>query len=179
MRAITLYQPWASLWIGGAKVFETRSWMDSRLVGERIAVHASTKFTRDTKRMCYLSPFAAALGAMGFNNPGDLPMGCVLGTLVIDAIYSTNDLRRDIELSPFATSRNAETMRRHLAEAQRSDEQSFGDFSPNRYIWHGTDRDRLRRPIPWRGERRLWYVPMELRHLMNGGKDVTTSNSHV
>lgn len=42
MRALTLWQPWASLVAIGAKTIETRSWpAPASAVGERIAIHAA------------------------------------------------------------------------------------------------------------------------------------------
>lgn len=44
MKAITLYQPWASLIALGVKTIETRSWpAPGSLIGERIAIHAGKK----------------------------------------------------------------------------------------------------------------------------------------
>ena len=45
--AITLHQPWASLIALGVKTVETRSWpAPTRLVGQRIAVHAGKRLIR-------------------------------------------------------------------------------------------------------------------------------------
>ena len=45
--AITLHQPWASLIALGIKTVETRSWpAPTRLVGQRIAVHAGKRLVR-------------------------------------------------------------------------------------------------------------------------------------
>lgn len=50
MKALTIYQPWASLIIAGAKPYEFRGWspLEPRrpgkdLIGQRIGVHASAK----------------------------------------------------------------------------------------------------------------------------------------
>lgn len=44
MRAITIWQPWASLIIAGAKPFEWRPWAaPSWLIGERIVIHAGAR----------------------------------------------------------------------------------------------------------------------------------------
>lgn len=44
MKAITLWQPWASLIAYGVKTRETRSWEPPRgLIGQRIAIHAAAR----------------------------------------------------------------------------------------------------------------------------------------
>lgn len=52
MRAISLWQPWASLWLSGFKVHETRHWHITRQwkdwnPGDRMAVHAAKRFYKD------------------------------------------------------------------------------------------------------------------------------------
>lgn len=47
MKAITLWQPWATLIAIGAKTIETRSWpAPPALYGQRIAIHAASKLPR-------------------------------------------------------------------------------------------------------------------------------------
>jgi hypothetical protein len=47
MKALTIWQPWASLIMVGAKPYEFRRWdfraREARLVGERIVIHAGTR----------------------------------------------------------------------------------------------------------------------------------------
>ncbi len=41
MKALTIWQPWASLIVAGAKPFEFRGWRAPRsLIGQRIVIHA-------------------------------------------------------------------------------------------------------------------------------------------
>lgn len=49
MKALTVWQPWASLIVAGAKAYEFRRWPAPKaLVGQRVAVHAGVrKPTRD------------------------------------------------------------------------------------------------------------------------------------
>lgn len=50
MKALTVWQPWASLIVLGAKPYEFRQWdfrkREPGLVGERIVIHASTRLVR-------------------------------------------------------------------------------------------------------------------------------------
>jgi hypothetical protein len=44
MKALTIWQPWASLIIAGAKPYEFRSWRPpASLIGQRIVIHASAR----------------------------------------------------------------------------------------------------------------------------------------
>ena len=44
MKALTIWQPWASLIMAGAKPWEWRGWAPPRsLVGQRIAIHAGAR----------------------------------------------------------------------------------------------------------------------------------------
>lgn len=44
MKAITIFQPWASLIMAGAKPYEFRKWaVPTRLIGQRVVIHASTR----------------------------------------------------------------------------------------------------------------------------------------
>src|ERR1043166_8636003 len=44
MKALTIWQPWASLIIAGAKPVEWRSWRAPRwIIGQRIAIHAGAR----------------------------------------------------------------------------------------------------------------------------------------
>ena len=44
MKALTIWQPWASLIIAGAKPFEFRGWRPpASLIGQRIVIHAAAR----------------------------------------------------------------------------------------------------------------------------------------
>lgn len=50
MKAVSLWQPWASLIACGAKTIETRSWPAPRtVVGQRIAIHAAKRTSELTQ----------------------------------------------------------------------------------------------------------------------------------
>lgn len=44
MKALTIWQPWASLIVAGAKPFEFRGWsMPRSMIGQRIVIHAAAR----------------------------------------------------------------------------------------------------------------------------------------
>ena len=73
MKALTLYQPWASLIAIGAKHFETRSWAAPRTaIGDVVAIHAGRKEDRTFRWED--DQVLSLLGAE------DLPKGAIVAT---------------------------------------------------------------------------------------------------
>lgn len=79
MRAISLWQPWASLAMLKQKFFETRSWMPNEL--GPVLIHAATRWTRAQRELCQEHPFFEALG------PNELPLGAILGVATLHAVW--------------------------------------------------------------------------------------------
>lgn len=95
MKALTIWQPWATLIMVGAKPFEFRKWAAPRsLVGQRIVIHAgSRKVVRDELRELLMrltleKGFGTGLHAdkavplleRALTSPGILPLASALGT---------------------------------------------------------------------------------------------------
>lgn len=59
MKTLSLYQPWATLMVIGAKRIETRSWM-SRYRGP-LAIHSTKSFPAYAKNLCYGQPLALTM----------------------------------------------------------------------------------------------------------------------
>lgn len=131
MKAITLWQPWATLVVLGYKHYETRSWKPpDNLIGERIAIHASKKWNKRLKSI-----------AEGLNGDLDLgltslPLGAVIGLVTIEKVITTEEA---------------------LEEMETKLEEYMGDYSPNRYAWkliNPTVIDAL----PHIGYQRIWNL---------------------
>ena len=150
MKAISIWQPHASLWLSGRKRYETRSWpLPRSLIGQRIAVHASKSMEdlrdfaeyladlRDGGGDCdpLVRVYLDTLATLGFRTFGDLPRGALLGTLIVDAA---------------------------LPSASLEDPGPFGNFAPGRYAWPGRDATLFSRPVPYRGQQGFFDVPDEL-----------------
>lgn len=94
MLALTLWQPWASLIIAGAKPYEFRSWPLTQGRGVRWAVHAAARPARrseiaeilgrlergDNDGMSFSKARALLVPAMG--DPSILPLGAVVGSVM-------------------------------------------------------------------------------------------------
>ena len=88
MKALTLYQPWASLIAHGVKTIETRSWAPPRrLIGQRIAIHAGRK--REVSRNLHPETLHAVLDLFG-NGWGDrIPLGAIVATALLTDVRQT------------------------------------------------------------------------------------------
>lgn len=110
MRAISLWQPWATLCVIGAKRIETRHW--STPYRGLLAIHAAKRWTAEEKAFAASPVFADALNGRGFN-PASLPLGAVVGTVNLVDVVRTEKVRDSIS----------------------AEERAFGNFSDGRYAW--------------------------------------------
>lgn len=142
MLAISLWQPWASLWLSDRKIHETRHWQcrrHGRPLRGTIAVHAAKRFIRDVEE-----PLRDILESeFGGHWAMDLPTGALLGTVELIACVPTmGEGDRPVAAS--------------------DDDLACGDFSPGRFAWRRGGYRLFRRPIPYRGAQGFFHVPDEL-----------------
>lgn len=143
MKAISLWQPWASLVSLGIKKIETRSWRTN--YRGPLAIHASKRFWREDRQVARDYPaFAEALNDAGFK-VADLPLGCVIAVCEIVDCVPTESMSFD------------------LGRAYK--EKPFGDYSPGRFAWILDNVRPLKEPIPAKGALGLWEWEMP------GGED--------
>jgi hypothetical protein len=98
MKALTIWQPWASLIMIGSKPYEFRGWQPPRsLIGQRIVIHAATRPVKVKEVDWLLHQLETACGdgpclhetiALPFlrkvkNQPGLLPVAHGLGTAIL------------------------------------------------------------------------------------------------
>jgi hypothetical protein len=98
MKAITIWQPWASLIMAGAKPYEFRSWPATRaLRGQRIAIHAGARPVKRVEMVDLLTrglsseawttalklDIALPLLDRWLTSPGQLPLSSILGTATL------------------------------------------------------------------------------------------------
>lgn len=148
MKALPLWQPWASLVAVGAKRVETRHWPAPwSLVGQRIAIHATK--TRDHLGWVEVEPFTRRLrGALDAGTlvfiDGELPLGHVIATAVLD--------------------RCTEMTEESIAQLEREqpDEHAFGLYEVGRFAWVLRDVEHLAAPFPFRGSQGIFDVPDEM-----------------
>jgi activating signal cointegrator 1 len=137
MKALTLWEPWASL-IFCAKKIETRS----RPIKYRgpIAIHAAKTLSKSAKIWTAATP---EIGAALPVPVDELPVGAVIGTVEIV------DCLKVIE-------KNALTAVLSNGRTVSGDELEFGDYTPGRYAWITKNPRMFAEPIPARGQQGLW-----------------------
>lgn len=140
MRALTLWQPWASFMALGIKGIETRSWRTMVRPGEVIAIHAAARPEPDRES----GPEWAARRAVhayrgSFEEAAQtFPLGVVVAVATFDRLIPTECFEPG-ELS-------------HL-------EVALGDYSPGRFGWRTSRLAALPEPVPCKGAQRLWRLP--------------------
>ena len=134
IRALTLWQPWASLVAVGAKKIETRSWYTKHRGS--LAIHAAKSFGLEQRAYAYSEPVWPYMKNIWSHGKPIVPY---LGTIV--AIVTLADC---IEMTP------------EFIAAVPEAERFFGDYQPGRYAWMLTDVRLQISPIPAIGHQGLW-----------------------
>jgi hypothetical protein len=139
MKAITIWQPWASLIALGLKINETRGWA-TKYRGE-IAIHAA-------KKIVPVEQFLDGLEGLNFlqksviidkinqeyGSYNTIPTGAIVATGILSDVQPTEMLREKI--TPL--------------------EMAYGDYSDNRFGWTLKDVKKLSMPIVIKGQQGLW-----------------------
>ena len=135
MKAISLWQPWASLWVSGRKIHETRHWSTNHR--GPLAVHATKHFEKTVG--VHLEEIL--IDEFGGHWAMDLPTGAIVG--VIDLV----DCQRADLIYP---------------NGSKADDYWCGDFGIGRFGWRGENFKTLAKPIPYKGAQGMFSVPDEL-----------------
>lgn len=133
MKAISLWQPWATAMAIGLKSIETRHW--STNIRGLIAIHAAKQWQLPERE--WAAELAARHDAPAIANP---PLGRIVATGKLVAVKRTEDLWSTI----------SET------------ERSFGNYEPRRFGWIFEDVVALPIPIPFKGAQGFFDIPDEL-----------------
>lgn len=141
IKALTLWQPWASLVATKKKLIETRSWgTDYR---GPLAIHAAKRMPREAKELAQTGMFLRHLGdyhefcrSRYRVRVRNLSRGCVL------AVCRLKDVRVILDGD---------------VAALTAMERAFGDYTPGRYAWFLEDIRRFYPPVSGvQGHQRLW-----------------------
>lgn len=134
MKAISLWQPWASAIAIGLKTNETRSW--STAYRGPLAIHAAKTDNEEIREFWAWKACAPLRERFGrFEN---LPRGAIVATCRLEEVLHTTDV-----------------------DGLTEQEKAFGNYSPGRYAWVLTEVLALPTPIPVRGSQGLfeWHAP--------------------
>lgn len=139
MKAISLWQPWASLWLSPNKLHETRHW--STPYRGTLLVHAAKKFVKDVN-----SDLKDVLDdEFGGHWTMDLPSGVLLGAVDLVDCVPTGRIVAGFDWS----------------DAQRIDN-ICGNFDDGRFGWRRGAYWKFRVPIAYRGLQGLFNVPLDV-----------------
>jgi len=133
MKAITLWDPWASLIVAGVKKIETRSWY-TKYRGP-LAIHAAKRkpFARDLSWLDLSSLQADLSRVIDSGKLEDLPRGCVIGVCELVDCVPVEDIRIGIS----------------------EVEAKYGDYASGYWAWI-LENVRQIEPVPVRGYQGLW-----------------------
>ena len=153
MLALSLYQPWATLVMIGAKRIETRSWSTDHRGA--IFLHASKKKSREQINLWHEEPFHSVLREAGIRRWQDLPLGAVLGTVeIIDCKPIVAEyVPTAAGLSEWHEEQDATGM-----QPPPEPERSFGNYGPGRFAWMLDRPNKFNTPIPHPGRQRLFNI---------------------
>lgn len=162
MKALTIWQPWASLIIVGAKPYEFRSWRPpASIIGQRIVIHASAKkidgvmaselyYLLLYRNECDTIKAAAAetclfaekalpiLGAAWMPYRQKLPIACGLGTAIVGEPRLGTEIAEEFG----------------VLRANDSDRDEHANWG-----WPMLDIEVWPEPVPMKGKQGLWNWP--------------------
>ena len=147
MKALTIWQPWASLIIQGLKSYEFRRWPAPKSVrGERIAIHASARAVRRDEIADLLLNEGRLLGSTGGS-----PMQLILARAFLERAHvSPGLLLRGVILGTAVLGEpvKATVAMKGIVPAE--------EIRPDIWAWPLTDIRPLAEPRPARGEQGFW-----------------------
>lgn len=143
MKAISLWQPWASLVVLGEKKIETRSW-DTAYRGPLLIHAAQRKHLAEWRELMGMLEFHDAFAKHDIEGLAGLivkmPLGCLIGS--VDLVRTSN----------------TESIRGKLSHR----EWTFGNYSDRRYGWHLENPVLFEHPVAYKGSQGFFDVPCEI-----------------
>lgn len=145
MKALSLWQPWASLWAcTDRKLHETRHWKTARrgwLLVHAAKIQVCSALEKSLDDAHDLRRYKEILtDEWGGHWAQDLPRGAIIGAVYLAEIMPTENVRHAIA----------------------SDDELLGNFAPGRHAWLKSERVTFERPIPYKGRQQLFEVPDEV-----------------
>jgi len=134
MKAISLWQPWATFWALGIKKNETRSWPCA--YRGPIAIHAAQHWDQDQRDLFKEWPFTEIMT----QDPAiEFPRGVIVGRVDLVACHATAELV--------------------AANGLSKREYALGGYGPGRYAWMGDNHQLFDATIPYKGKQGFFNVP--------------------
>jgi hypothetical protein len=180
-RALTLWQPWASLVALGFKRIETRGWS----TGYRgpLVIHAAARVAGRLGARWTIGEFEVERVPAGYMLRGPiawpylLPLGAVVARVDLTdvvPIHAADDRLAEAWQPHVAPTHNTGRLWHWLGPSSTENpstgrppwrytditaEEPYGDYTPGRFAWVCDGVVPIRRPIPCRGRQGLWRLP--------------------
>ena len=173
MRALSLWQPWASLIAFGLKMVETRSWGPaSSAIGDLLAIHASAKLVRGYK--LHRATETAMIQHAGLDWADTIPRRAVVAVCrLADAFevvghteghqgrtYALSEPMYPDDLGQSPLWAKAASGRRHRVQ-RAVPVTPHGDYAVGRWLWLLDTIRPLTAPAPMNGRQMIWACPDE------------------
>ena len=151
MKALTIWQPWATLIVAGAKPYEFRGWRAPRsIIGQRIVIHAAARKVSIPE--CNVLALSLSYGGDSaaqtclhadlaipiLEAPYKLPLSCGLGTAIVGEPRNGVDIAGEFGLS-------------WANDSDRQDHANWG--------WPLLEIERWPEPVPMKGAQGFWTWP--------------------
>lgn len=174
MKAISRWQPWASLIACGAKPYETRSWAPPlSMIGQPVAIHAAKKIDKgaaefaeelmygqhadgghDLAKKLSATMTKARDGVMGVFGHAAMPIGCVVCIARLEAAFELGDRAEGVTRPSALVVRSM-----GAADCLTVPYDDFGDYAPGRWAWLLTNVKPLNPPAPAKGAQGFFDLP--------------------
>ena len=159
MKALTVWQPWASLIVGSTdtppqKPVENRDWRPpASLVGQRIAIHAGRKMDDDAAYEIFKSKAFGSV-APPYRTLALFPLGAVVGVATLDRVIGPC---RDVSIF----------FERRFERVPQPTIDSWGLGDELRWYmgslgWVFRDQIALAAPVTVKGAQGLWTLPSDV-----------------
>ncbi len=149
MVCLSYRQPWANLVLTKEKRVETRGMNYTVLAGRWHAIHASSTWSLEQRRLMETEPFKSRLAYHGVTAGNavhsNMPRGALVGVAFVSIIEPT------------------------IAASISDQERAFGNYDKGRWAYHLGDVFPLAEPILYTGRLGVWHLPPAIeRKLMIG-----------
>lgn len=156
MKAISVWQPWASLVACGAKRIETRGWETS--YRGPLAIHAAKKWDGELRETLRRPIFRGALHeVLGWHQLRVLDSHKLVNVLPHGMVLCVVDLV------------NCVPIERAIAAGISLPEYQYGNYAPGRYAWK-LENVRPLTPFEFKGRQGFFEVPDEMVAAAGGGR---------
>lgn len=137
MKALTIWQPWASLMATGAKKIETRGWR-THYRGDIVICSAKRKIPLTERDDLYRLSQDRKLAPLADIIMNTLPLGQALAIVTLADVAPAEQIPIEMKQS----------------------EMFYGDYSPGRFGWITTNLRRIKDPFPVKGQQGIWNLMM-------------------